>query len=96
MRPAHMGGAAGGGATTRAASTGTKESPGSFVTVPGACSPGRLAGRKLCANAQVAARAQRASVEPAEVARYEEYDRRHGARYLAPGGDAAAMDEEEW
>ncbi len=44
----------------------------------------------------MAARAQRASVEPAEVARYEEYDRRHGARYLAPGGDAAAMDEEDW
>ncbi|KAK9838347.1 hypothetical protein WJX81_006435 [Elliptochloris bilobata] len=45
---------------------------------------------------QVAARAQRASVEPSEVVRYEEYDRRHGARYVAPGSDAAAMDEDNW
>ena len=46
--------------------------------------------------AQVAARAQRASVEASEVLRYEEYDRRHGARYVAPGGDASAMDEDDW
>ena len=46
--------------------------------------------------AQVAARAQRASVEASEVVRYEEYDRRHGARYVAPGSDASAMDEDDW
>jgi hypothetical protein len=49
-----------------------------------------------CGRAQVAARVQRASVEAAEVARYEAYDCRHGARYLPAGGDGAAMDEDEW
>lgn len=44
---------------------------------------------------QMAAKAQRASVEPAEVVRYEEYDSRHGARYV--DADAAAVDmDEEW
>ncbi|KAL3148591.1 hypothetical protein ABBQ38_014021 [Trebouxia sp. C0009 RCD-2024] len=41
---------------------------------------------------QMAAKAQRASVEPAEVVRYEEYDSRHGARYV--DADAADMDED--
>ncbi|KAK9788153.1 hypothetical protein WJX73_010857 [Symbiochloris irregularis] len=43
---------------------------------------------------QVAARAQRASVEPAEVVRYEDYDRKHGAQYASDV--MAAMDEEDW
>ena len=44
---------------------------------------------------QMAAKAQRASVEPAEVVRYEEYDSRHGARYV--DADAAAVDmDEDW
>ncbi|KAA6417740.1 MAG: fidgetin 1-like, partial [Trebouxia sp. A1-2] len=44
---------------------------------------------------QIAAKAQRASVEPAEVVRYEEYDNRHGARYVDASAAAADM-EEEW
>lgn len=46
---------------------------------------------------QAAAKAQRASVTPAEIARYEEYNERHGAKYaaLAEGGDAAAEPEED-
>jgi hypothetical protein len=45
---------------------------------------------------QAAAKAQRASVTPAEIARYEEYNERHGAKY-AEGGDAAAEpDEDDW
>jgi hypothetical protein len=43
---------------------------------------------------QMAAKAQRASVEPAEVVRYEEYDSRHGARYVDANAAAADMDEE--
>ena len=44
---------------------------------------------------QVAAEAQRASVEPAELFRYEEYDSRHGARYV--DADAATVDmEDDW
>ncbi|DBA92638.1 hypothetical protein WJX77_003832 [Trebouxia sp. C0004] len=43
---------------------------------------------------QMAAKAQRASVEPAEVVRYEEYDSRHGARYVDADAAAADMDEE--
>lgn len=57
---------------------------------------------------QVAARAQRASVTSAEVVRYEQYNERHGAKYVAaPGGAAGGdptqqegqgmeEDEEEW
>lgn len=45
---------------------------------------------------QVAARAQRASVEALEIVRYEEYDAKHGARYMEHGGDAAVMDEDDW
>ena len=44
---------------------------------------------------QVAARAQRASVEPAEVVRYEQYDQKHGAQYAA-SSTLSAMDEDEW
>ena len=43
---------------------------------------------------QVAARAQRASVEAGEIVRYEEYNRRHGASY-ADSATGAAM-EEDW
>lgn len=45
---------------------------------------------------QLAARAQRASVEVSEIKRYENYDARHGARYAdqAVGGDS--MEEDEW
>lgn len=43
---------------------------------------------------QMAAKAQRASVEPAEVVRYEQYDSRHGARYVDANAAAADMDEE--
>lgn len=46
--------------------------------------------------AQVAARAQRASVEPSEIVRYEEYDARHGARYADQPGGGDNMDEDEW
>jgi hypothetical protein len=45
---------------------------------------------------QVAARAQRASVEPSEIRRYEEYDARHGTRYLNFSVDAGIADEEDW
>ena len=44
---------------------------------------------------QVAARAQRASVEPAEIVRYEEYNSRHGAQY-AQRQDECADDEDDW
>lgn len=48
-----------------------------------------------CCYVQMAAKAQRASVEPAEVVRYEEYDSRHGARYV--DADAAAVDmDDDW
>ncbi len=50
----------------------------------------------MCSDLTTELRFSCALLETAEVARYEEYDRRHGARYLAPGGDAAAMDEEDW
>ena len=46
-------------------------------------------------HAQVAARAQRASVEPSEIQRYEDYDARHGARYADQSvGDS--MEEDDW
>ncbi len=45
---------------------------------------------------QVAAKAQKASVTPGEVARYEQYNGRHGARYLEPGAAAGDLDEEDW
>ena len=47
----------------------------------------------MCSDLTTELRFSRALLKPAEVARYEEFDRRHGACYLAPGGEAAAMDE---
>jgi hypothetical protein len=44
----------------------------------------------------VAAKAQKASVTPGEVQRYEEYNGRHGARYLQPGATAAELEEDDW
>lgn len=45
----------------------------------------------------MAARAQRASVEPSEVVRYEQYNAKHGARYNREGQEGnTEMDEEEW
>lgn len=44
---------------------------------------------------QLAAKAQRASVEPGEIERYEQYNMRHGARYIAPGSRDETMDEDE-
>ena len=43
----------------------------------------------------MAARAQRASVEPAEVVRYEQYDQKHGAQYTDDPA-ATAMEEDDW
>ena len=46
---------------------------------------------------QVAAKAQRASVEPEEVIRYEQYNAKHGAKYCKAGQEEdTAMDEDEW
>lgn len=51
---------------------------------------------------QHAAKAQRASVTPAEIARYEQYNARHGAQYVAaasgggPEGDGGTDDEDDW
>lgn len=50
--------------------------------------------QRVLTDLQMAAKAQRASVEPAEVVRYEEYDSRHGARYVDADADAAEMDED--
>ena len=44
---------------------------------------------------QVAAKAQRASVEAAEVFRYEEYNTKHGAKYIDPS-DEDAIDTNAW
>ena len=44
---------------------------------------------------QIAAKAQRASVEPAEIVRYEEYDSKHGARYVRAEATAEEM-EDDW
>ena len=43
---------------------------------------------------QMATRAQRASVEPSEIAQYEQYNSRHGAHFVRATDDA--MDEEDW
>ena len=45
---------------------------------------------------QVAARAQRASVEPSEIVRYAEYNAKHGARYAQKSKDEGEEDEEDW
>ena len=44
---------------------------------------------------QVASRAQRSSVEPAEILRYEEYQKRHGAFYINQDIQNA-MEEDDW
>lgn len=44
--------------------------------------------------AQMAARAQKASVEPAEIQRYEQYNIKHGAKLAGSGEED--MEEEEW
>ena len=44
---------------------------------------------------QVASRAQRASVEPAEIVRYEQYHRKHGALYIDQDIQNA-MEEDDW
>ena len=57
------------------------------------------AGHGLRGCCQVAARAQRASVERSEVARYEAYDALHGAKYVDPaavGGGADGDDDDGW
>jgi hypothetical protein len=41
----------------------------------------------------MATRAVKAKVEPHEVVRYEEYDKRHGAKYTAAG--VADMEEDD-
>ena len=41
----------------------------------------------------MAARAQKASVEPAEIERYEQYNTKHGAK-LAGNGEEEEEDEE--
>jgi hypothetical protein len=48
---------------------------------------------------QHAAKAQRASVTPTEIQRYQEYNARHGAQYVQGTADGAAdgeEDEEDW
>lgn len=45
---------------------------------------------------QVACKAQKASVEPEEVARYQAYNERHGAKLAAGGGGEAGDDEDDW
>lgn len=48
---------------------------------------------------QHAAKAQRASVTPAEIQRYEDYNARHGAQYVqgtADGAGGGDEDEEDW
>ncbi|KAK9842695.1 hypothetical protein WJX74_000817 [Apatococcus lobatus] len=43
---------------------------------------------------QMATRAQRASVEPSEIAQYEQYNSKHGAHFSRATDEA--MDEEDW
>ena len=52
-----------------------------------------LTGASICCHIQMATRAVKAKVEPQEVVRYEEYDKRHGAKYTAAG--VADMDEDD-
>lgn len=42
-----------------------------------------------------ACRAQKASVKPEEVARYEAYDEKHGARYAEGGGKGQGAEEDD-
>lgn len=45
---------------------------------------------------QLAARAQKASVEPSEVVRYEQYNEKHGAKILAEEEDEQMGDDDNW
>jgi hypothetical protein len=48
---------------------------------------------------QHAAKAQRASVTPAEIQRYEDYNARHGAQYVQGTADGAGdgdEDDDDW
>lgn len=48
---------------------------------------------------QHAAKAQRASVTPADILRYEEYNERHGAKYCKGGEDGTLEgddDDDDW
>lgn len=45
---------------------------------------------------QHAAKAQRASVTPEEIARYEDYNERHGAKYVLGGPAGGGSDDDEW
>lgn len=42
----------------------------------------------------MAARAQKASVEPAEIERYERYNEKHGAKLAGAGGPEEEEDDE--
>ena len=44
----------------------------------------------------VAARAQRASVEPGEIVRYEKYNDTHGAKVVSKGVGEDGIDEDDW
>lgn len=48
-----------------------------------------------CCTHQVAARAQRASVERSEVSRYEAYNALHGARYVDPTALGGGEDDDD-
>jgi len=48
-----------------------------------------------CFCAQMASKAQKASVTTEEVQRYLQYDLRHGAKYIESADDAQ-MDEDDW
>ena len=49
---------------------------------------------RCCVALQMATRAQRASVEPSEIAQYELYNSRHGAHFSR--NTDVAMEEEDW
>jgi hypothetical protein len=45
---------------------------------------------------QMASRAQKASVEPAEIERYEQYNQKHGAKLAGSCGEGMEEEEEDW
>ena len=45
---------------------------------------------------QIAARAQKASVQQDEVLRYEAYNNKYGARYISAEESKAIEEEEDW
>lgn len=45
---------------------------------------------------QTAVKAVKAKVEPKEVVRYEEYDKRHGAKYAVAGAADMEEDDDGW